>query len=437
MVIKLSQIHQVINILTQKCAILNSSLVHIYLDASSRRMIEPPNSVKQVIEKTVHFVQKNGPDFEKRLQKNSGSSEKFKFFEPNNEYHEYYMKKLNGELDDNDSHKERDPTTRAAKKEYKPFDFHFITKLPLVTSLDLDIIKLTAVYTAINGDNYVDKILESRRMVRDTAQFEFLNKRHSLHSLFEAYVEQYRLVLDLFKDRRDRTEDILQRLESGEDILKEAASRAVYEKKHKVKAKQEREEEEQKKFSYASINWQDFSIVGKVDFGVVDQVSELPASISREDLLYRTLEAKHRSLELSTEESVPSGEQEIESAFPVEEKDRITKPKGMKIKAAGTSRLKNRSPTVKTSEHSQRTIICPLSGKLIPELKFDEHLRTLLRDPRYREQQDNYIRKNFTYAPNISTDEVYENIKRLARKRANPSQNETETKRVAYIGPQE
>lgn len=404
-------------------------------------MIEPPNSVREIIDKTVEFVQKNGPDFEKRLQKNSGSSEKFKFFEPNNEYHEYYIKKLRGELDDKKDHKELDPTAGVDGKEYKPSDFHFITKLPFVTSLDLDIIKLTAVCTAINGDDYADKVLQSRRAADDTAQFEFLNKRHSLHSLYETYVEQYRLILDLFKDHQQRqgTEDILQRLERSEDILKDAVSRAVYNKKHKVKAKQEREEEEQKQLSYASINWQDFSIVSKVDFDVVDQVSELPASISREDLLYRTLEAKHRNLELSTKESVPSGEREFESpSFSVGEKDAYPKPKGMKIKAAGTTRLKNKSPAIKTLEHSQRTIICPLSGKLIPELKFDEHLRTLLRDPRYKEQQDNYIRKNFTYAPNISTDEVYENIKRLARKRVNPVQEETETKkRVAYIGPQE
>lgn len=54
---------------------------------------------------------------------------------------------------------------------------------------------------------------------------------------------------------------------------------------------------------------------------------------------------------------------------------------------------------------------------MIPELKFDNHLKTLLRDPRYKQEQDNFIRKNFSYASNLTTDQVYENIKRLVRKR--------------------
>ena len=51
----------------------------------------------------------------------------------------------------------------------------------------------------------------------------------------------------------------------------------------------------------------------------------------------------------------------------------------MKIKAAGTSRLK-KSLEANTSTTTTNTIKCPITGKLIPENEFDTHIKTLLRD---------------------------------------------------------
>lgn len=81
-------------------------------------------------------------------------------------------------------------------------------------------------------------------------------------------------------------------------------------------------------------------------------------------------------------------------------------------------------------------IKCPITGKFIPELQFDNHLKVLLRDPRYKEQQDNFVRKNFTYSSNLTTDEVYDNIKRLARKREGTQDGEEPiSKKPNQIGP--
>ena len=50
-------------------------------------------------------------------------------------------------------------------------------------------------------------------------------------------------------------------------------------------------------------------------------------------------------------------------------------------------------------------------------------------------EQENYIRKNFSYASNITTDQVYENIKRFVKKRANvEDENPKEKRKLSYIG---
>lgn len=55
----------------------------------------------------------------------------------------------------------------------------------------------------------------------------------------------------------------------------------------------------------------------------------------------------------------------------------------------------------------------------------------MLRDPRYKKEQENYIRKNFSYASNITTDQVYENIKRFVKKRANVEDENPKKKKKA------
>ena len=99
----------------------------------------------------------------------------------------------------------------------------------------------------------------------------------------------------------------------------------------------------------------------------------------------------------------------------------------MKIKAAGTSRLK-KSLEANTSMTTTNTIKCPITGKLIPENEFDTHIKPcyVIQDIK---EQENYIRKNFSYASNITTDQVYENIKRFVKKRANvEDENQKEKK---------
>ncbi|MCP8720251.1 MAG: SURP domain-containing protein [Asgard group archaeon] len=376
-------------------------------------IVLPPNEIKQTIEKTVGYVIKNGKSFEERLL-NNNKNDKFDFINPDNEHYPYYKWKLTtlqdqAEKTPDESQNDQDiiiPTPR---------ELSFLIELPVISKYDLDVIKTTALYIAQNGKEKIPDLLNHETVLGKKAQFEFLNDSHSLNCLFQKYVDQYKSIIKLYKSENHPLQKRILPKQQHFTMLTEAYDRAQFIKQNTVNEKKAQEVERERQLHYALIDWQDFTLVAKVDFDAIDEVQELSVPLKRDDLIKRSLEAKSKEVELpkaavvQREEHKEDEPKEVEAAV-------VPGPfKGMKIKPAGTSRLKKSSTPASTAKS---TIKCPITGKLIPESEFDNHLRTLLRDPRYKKEQENYIKKNFTYASNITTDQVYENIKRLVKKRS-------------------
>ncbi|KAK6454849.1 pre-mRNA splicing factor [Scheffersomyces xylosifermentans] len=410
----------------------------------------PPEEIRHSIDKTVTYVLKNGPSFEERLKANN-TNHKFDFIETNNEYHPYYKWKLDGTntmkpginttssapVQSNGTSAEEETSSSTTQK---PRELKFLVDLPQISSLDVEIIKLTALQVARNGDDYAKKLQEHEKSIGNRAQFDFMNESHSFNKLYKTYIDQYKLLLKFYDNSKQEDEEVIElmkQLNNSGDMLKNAFNRAQYNRENKVKRKEQQKQREQKQLHFASIDWQDFTIVGMIEFDAVDEVKELPEPLSRDDLIYRSLEAKSKDIVLP--EKTPQ-KQEGQTKNEADKKTQNETPKetspaplpvikGMKIRAAGESRLKRATTT-----SSEATIKCPITGKMIPESKFDNHLKVLLRDPRYKQEQENFVRKNFSYASNLSTDQVYENIKRLVRKRDGESVDEPEKKRL-QIGP--
>ncbi|KAK6203485.1 pre-mRNA splicing factor [Scheffersomyces amazonensis] len=418
--------------------------------------ISIPNSdIKETIDKTSGYVVKNGSSFEDRLRANNKDG-KFDFLDAHHQYYAYYKWKVsvlengsvkvksNGHLttdnnNNNNNHHPVEPETVLVP----PRELPFLVDLPMISPVDLDVIKLTALFVARNGDEYATKLKDHEIGQGNKNQFEFLNQSHSLHVLYQKYIDQYKLLIKFYEDNNDNDNDeqvanINQQLKNANNIIDIAFDRSQYELQHKVIEKEKKEKERQLQIQFASIDWQDFSIVGKIEFDAIDEVSELPVPLTREDLIYRSLESKNTDVIKSSKV-----EEDIVEVTPVtEEVSNIPQAfKGMKIKAAGESRLKSWSNIKSSSPSTERLIKCPITNKLIPESKFDNHLRILLRDPRYKQEQDNYVRKNFTYASNITTDQVFENIQRLVKKRQgtevdnDENDNESNERKRVQIGP--
>lgn len=396
------------------------------------QIASPPTKIKETIEKTVEYVKKNGQSFEQRLI-SSNDREKFSFLDPDDQHHAYYKWKLNGIIE-----QKVQGSTQLATEEIvgKPRELKFLTKLPPISSLDQDIIKLTALFVAQNGADYMKAVYEHERKKGNKSQFDFLNQSHSLHLLFETYVNQYTALIKYHQNVEDDVDVIAikEKLSTSQNILEIANKRAQYSRQHKDKLRTEIKEKHDKQLHYASIDWQDFSLVGNIKFDAIDEVTELAVPLARDDLVYRALQSRTEELDFKVErpdiETKHLDETEQKEASETETRVAEPKFKGMKIKAAGESRLKK---SKLKSKSPSGMIRCPITNQLIPEEKFDSHLKILLRDPRYKEQQDNFMRKNFTYETNLTTEHVYENIKRLARKRA--ADDDVEPAKKVDIGP--
>lgn len=318
-----------------------------------------------------------------------------------------------------------------------------MTDLPPISDHDLEIIKATAIYVACNSSKHQEAFQKFMDRKGRRNQFAFINKSHTLHGLFQHYIKQYQAIID--KCHKNTENDLVKLIDSyiseeaEETFFQKAYDRAAFEKRHKIKEKNREQDERNKQLHYASIDWQEFAFVKKVNFDAVDEVSELPVPILRESVVYRALDTKTKDLEFVNTASKPQNATTVGSEntgkneeTPVVDAVPANVPKGMKIKAAGESRLKRKANEQRPA--TMDNIRCPITGQLIPEKQFDMHLKTLLRDPRYKEQQENFMRKNFTYASNLTTDQVYDNIKRLVRTRGQSEEEEAAAAKRINLG---
>lgn len=386
-------------------------------------------SLRQSIDKTIGFVLKNGPEFEKKLIENDKNG-LFSFLDPKDENHEHYLKFLKKAQEEQKAQQSVRPNSGSTEPKKRITDLSFIANMPPMSLQDMKIMRLTAQAVAVNGDDYASGFYKYAEKTGRKSQFAFLRSTHTYYPLYRNYVDWYKGILDYSGIAGSKLErKILDSLEVTEaELLGRSLDRAAYEKKNKLKKQNQEAEIMARQEHYASINWQDFTFVARVNFDAIDEVSELPVPLSLEEVMSRSLVTKNKTLELEKLASIPQNLELDEAAIEEEDGNSVFNapmlklnqggptgssghkaPEGMKIRAKGESRLKRKIAP------KPRTILCPFTGEQILEAEFDSHLRVILRDPRYQEQQENYMRKNFSYASNLTTEEVYENIKNLVR----------------------
>ncbi|CDK24771.1 unnamed protein product [Kuraishia capsulata CBS 1993] len=404
----------------------------------------PPPEYRQVIDKTAGYVFRNGPSFEIRIREKERENVKFAFLLDDDPYNEYYKWSLSQlrEGKTNGTEQSSVVTTITQTEEDKiaaPPEFKFFTRLPPVSAQDLDVIRLCAQFVAKNGPDYAAAL---RKHVSNSVQFEFMVKGHSLYPVFESFVEQYRLILH-------PTQDIQEKLSTGArnaySVLDRAFARAEYLKKQEIEAADNEAQLFKERIEYASIDWDSFVVVETIEFTEVDDVAELPLPLSLAELQYRSLEQKKANSLL--EEAPPDFDpnQEIQrkvfeasgdsgEEMVVQEGESVARPvpKGMKIRSAGESRLKRQyqQQQQQFTSSGEKLLKCPLTGQLIPESKFAQHITILLRDPKFKEERKRYESK--VTQTNLSTDEIYENIKRLANGR-NEEDEEPDSKKAKVV----
>lgn len=360
-------------------------------------MNQLPPDVRESIEKTVSYVQKHGSLFVEKLINNDVDG-RFSFLKEGDPLHILYLEALNGKI---------------TEKKLEPIHvepFKFTTENTPISLFDLEVIKLTALHSARKPESFAEEVRNHMTTKGQGGQFAFLDPKHTLHGLYQAYVEQYRIVMD--------------NVEKGyfpkRDFLALAHARAAAQTNTKVEAASKSLSANLRKLKMASINWQDFVIVHKATFGSIEEASELAPAITRESVMHRSLQQKAsppevqetqefaeapkmaEAKEKATEEAAPKDPSHTENEAEAVDTSAAV-PKGMKIRAAGATRKR---------KAEEPLVECPISGRKVPELKYDEHLHILLRDPKYQEEKQRYLDKH-AISTNLTTTQVHENIKRL------------------------
>ncbi|ODQ78471.1 hypothetical protein BABINDRAFT_162686 [Babjeviella inositovora NRRL Y-12698] len=397
-------------------------------------VIIPPLDIRDIIHKVSSYVSKNGDSFELKMKSQEANNPEFGFLyekDPYNRYYTWVLQELRAgnegilELFSLVPQENTDIGAELSLEDFaEPKAFTFILRnLPPISRIDISILKMTALFVAVNGEPYIDIIKTQRNA---TGQYDFLNDTHSFHKIFRLFVQQYRKVV------RDTTDSEVNGLLSAsrDELLLHAFQRAEYNYVKETTSKQAMEALEFEKLEFSRIDWNDFSVVETIEFSEIDYINELPPPLSLDDLRYRSLESKKRGV--TTQESIkeedeagPEAEPEAELevlAREVPKPKAHAKPKGMKIKSAGETRLKRASPA------TDQLLECPLTHQMIPDSQFQQHIAILLRDPKYKQERENFERKHHTYGSNLSTD-VYANIQRLAKREAVEDETRKRSKR--------
>jgi splicing factor 3A subunit 1 len=63
-------------------------------DTAEPLIVIPPPEIRKVLDKTAHFVARNGPSFEERIKENEKMNNKFAFLNQNDPYRPYYDKRV-------------------------------------------------------------------------------------------------------------------------------------------------------------------------------------------------------------------------------------------------------------------------------------------------------------------------------------------------------
>lgn len=413
---------------------------------ASGGLIYPPPELRALVDKTATFVARNGSQFESKIKEDGMGRNKLSFLNETDPYHAYYRAKIeavqtgqgplhvpdtgssgslfvgaSGLLGDDDNLRAGPSRSKAEEPTpTEPEPYLFIADLPNITAVDLDVLKLTALFTARKGRSFASNL--SAREGR-SYQFEFLRPSHSLFGYFNRMVEQYRLIMEPSEELKQSVrygafgikeepnvpmQPVLGIGRGGArlKLLEQIRSRADWQKWDKARRKQAQEEEEKEKDAFNEIDWQDFVVAGTVELTETDEHVDLPPPMSLREVENMSMAQKRMAALISEVEGGEDylddrpvngrkiaeredNDMEMEMDQSDEEMTEVVRP-GVSASSGPMKIRKDYQPKTlaerKAAAASQSTI-CPVCKTSVPLDQMDEHVKYELLNPHYREQR--------------------------------------------------
>lgn len=326
--------------------------------------------------------------------------------------------------------------TEVSIKELNLDNLDFLIELPIISAVDLDVLKLTAQFAAKNGKQF---ILHLSQKESRNPQFDFLKPHNHLHSFYQALVKQYALVIN-------PPAGLLERVKrcafNKSEHLRLVQKRAQIERLERARIQEEEAAEDAEREAFSKIDWNDFTIAETVTFGPEDHHKDFPAPLNPQAL--KTMPINER-LEMWTgvrradalepvaienpdeEEEMEIDEPNDNDAFaaPLITANTAVRPSNEIIMGAafGTSGapIKVRTDYVPRGNQAPAaaiTQICEICKAAVPVSQIDEHIRIELLDPKWRTQRLAMMSKNRESNLVETGTDVSRNLEALAKHRS-------------------
>jgi splicing factor 3A subunit 1 len=294
-------------------------------------VVLPPKEIRNILEKTAGYVARNGMIFEDRIRDKERQNPKFSFLNVADAYNPFYQWRLNeiragrstavaaGRAEDvgTPEQKPKGPT--------RPPDFQFSARMPRINQKDLDAVRLTALFVAKNGRQFMTQLAQREA---GNPQFQFLIPNHTFHNFFQSHVDQYSMLLRAGgldgqggRLQRERIADLKRNVQDKYHVLARAKQRGEYAKFQESEKLKKDEEEELKRLEFARIDWNDFVVVETIVFSETDDQANLPPPTTLSDLQYASLEDRKQfsiRSNMRIEEAMPTDDDTTYDAYPAQ-----------------------------------------------------------------------------------------------------------------------
>lgn len=277
-----------------------------------------------------------------------------------------------------------------------PPGYQFMMNHPKgISQVDVDIIRLTARFTAVNGREFLSGLAQREQR---NPQFDFLKPTHMLFSYFTSFVDAYAKIIA-------PSTDMIKRIIKNTDrmnILEEGVQRWEWNRLEDDRKKKEQSDAEADRSANQSIDWYDFQVVETIDFGENDLLEMV--DIAALNPYADRSQARDLSTYTDGMDMVPPP-----PPPPAEEGD-------MDIDMEGIRVVSDYTPRIAGNRSKVATMVDPISGKAIPVSDLSEHMRVQLMDPKWREQQQRFLnkQKDTGFAEGAS---IADSLKNFARQR--------------------
>ncbi|KIM48855.1 hypothetical protein M413DRAFT_15132 [Hebeloma cylindrosporum] len=413
----------------------------------SSGLILPPPEIKVVIDRTALYVARsaNPPQFEERVREGQRSDPKFSFLNPADPYHAYYRHRMDkvaqGEVEDESAMKDKEADVAETKE---PVDIgveppapEFIIELPHMSPIDLDIMKLTALFTARRGRSFLASL--SAREGRNY-QFDFLRPTHSLFGYFNRLVEQYTKVI---QPNKQMLEQLKERTQEGAkwSLLENARKHAKWERNKREREQKRQDDQEADRCAVQEV--ENMTLAQKRMAAMIMETTADDVEAHRA----RQAAAEAEAAAAVGNTGVVGGDEDAEMEQSDDEEDAADKrrkedherqraiahaqalqasamnPSGpMKIRTDYVPKLGEKKGKVTMTT-------CSICGQQVAVDELQEHMRIELLDPKWKEQRDNLEARKAQASELQGGANVVTSLQNLARKRVDIFGTETDEER--------